>query len=57
MLFLIVAFLAGSLIMIHLAEDPTLADRWWVNHLADKSRKGFKSRRGLKYAKVGIRFK
>lgn len=57
MLYLIVAWFLGSLLVVYLAEDHGLGDKYWINRLADKSRKTVKRSRKLKYAKAGIRFK
>ena len=55
--FLIIAFLAAGISLILGAQDETLEEKRWVNHLADESRKGKKHGRKQRYTVAGCRMK
>lgn len=55
---LAIAFMAGCLVLMLLAEDPRLedlTDKELVNRMADKSRKGWGKPKRMKYVKAGWR--
>lgn len=53
---LAIAFIAGVLVLMALAENPRLedlTDKELVNRMADKSRKGWGKPKRMKYVKAG----
>ena len=53
---LVIAFIAGVLVLLALAEDPKLEDlseKELVNRMADRSRKGWGKPKRMKYVKAG----
>lgn len=59
MLFLIVAFLAGGLILMNLAEDEELDEKRRINRMADRSRRGQRPapRQRKRYTVAGLQAK
>lgn len=54
---LAIAFIAGVLVLMALAENPKLedlTDKELVNRMADRSRKGWGKPKRMKYVKAGI---
>jgi hypothetical protein len=56
---LIVAFVAGCVLVIALSEDESLEDKRWINRMADASRKGkpVAVRQRSRYIQAGLRTK
>ena len=55
---LAIAFMAGFLLVMWLAENPQLedlTDKEIINHMADESRKGWGKPKRMKYVKAGWR--
>ena len=55
---LVIAFIAGVLVLMALAENPRLedlTDKELVNRMADRSRKGWGKPKRMKYVKAGWR--
>ena len=55
---LAIAFIAGVLVLMALAENPKLedlTDKELVNRMADKGRKGWGKPKRMKYVKAGWR--
>lgn len=53
---LVIAFIAGVLVLMALAENPRLedmTDKELVNRIADRSRKGWGKPKRMKYVKAG----
>jgi len=53
---LLIAFVAGIIVVLMVAEDPRLedlTDKELVNRMADESRKGWNQRRRRAYTKAG----
>lgn len=53
---LAIAFIAGVLVLMALAENPKLedlTDKELVNRMADRSRKGWGKPKRMKYVKAG----
>lgn len=53
---LVIAFIAGVLVLMALAENPRLedlTDKELVNRMADKGRKGWGKPKRMKYVKAG----
>ena len=53
---LAIAFIAGVLVLMALAEDPKLeelTDKELINRMADRSRKGWGKPKRMKYVKAG----
>ena len=53
---LAIAFIAGVLVLMALAENPRLedlTDKELINRMADKSRKGWGKPKRMKYVKAG----
>lgn len=54
---LAIAFIAGVLVLMALAEDPKLedlTDKEIINRMADRSRKGWGKPKRMKYVKAGL---
>lgn len=54
---LAIAFIAGVLVLMALAENPRLedlTDKELVNRMADRSRKGWGKPKRMKYVKAGL---
>ena len=54
---LAIAFIAGVLVLMALAENPRLeelTDKELVNRMADKGRKGWGKPKRMKYVKAGM---
>ena len=54
---LAIAFIAGVLVLMALAEHPKLedlSDKEMVNRMADRSRKGWGKPKRMKYVKAGL---
>lgn len=54
---LAIAFIAGVLVLMALAENPKLedlSDKELINRMADKSRKGWGKPKRMKYTKAGL---
>lgn len=54
---LAIAFIAGVLVLMALAENPRLedlSDKEIINRMADKSRKGWGKPKRMKYVKAGM---
>ena len=54
---LVIAFIAGVLVLMALAENPKLedlTDKELVNRMADRSRKGWGKPKRMKYTKAGL---
>ena len=52
-----IAFIAGVLVLMALAENPRLedlTDKELVNRMADRSRKGWGKPKRMKYVKAGM---
>jgi len=56
---LIVAFVAGCVLVVALSEDEPLEDKRWINKMADASRKGKPAavRQRSRYIQAGLRTK
>lgn len=56
---LIVAFVAGCVLVVALSEDESLEDKRWINKMADASRKGkpVAVRQRSRYTVAGLRTK
>ena len=55
---LAIAFIAGVLVLMALAENPKLedlTDKEIINRMADRSRKGWGKPKRMKYVKAGWR--
>lgn len=55
---LAIAFVAGCLVLMALAENPRLedlTDKQLINRMADKSRKGWGKKKRMRYVKAGWR--
>jgi len=55
---LAIAFIAGVLVLMALAENPRLedlTDKELINRMADKGRKGWGKPKRMKYVKAGWR--
>lgn len=55
---LVIAFIAGVLVLMALAENPKLedlTDKELINRMADESRKGWGKPKRMKYVKAGWR--
>lgn len=55
---LAIAFVAGFLLVMWLAENPRLeeiSDKELINRMADKSRKGWGKKKRMRYVKAGWR--
>ena len=55
---LAIAFIAGVLVLMALAENPKLedlSDKELINRMADRSRKGWGKPKRMKYTKAGWR--
>ena len=55
---LVIAFIAGVLVLMALAENPKmedLSDKELINRMADRSRKGWGKPKRMKYVKAGWR--
>ena len=55
---LAIAFVAGCLVLMALAENPRLeelTDKELINRIADKSRKGWGKPKRMRYVKAGWR--
>ena len=55
---LAIAFIAGVLVLMALAENPKLedlSDKELINRMADESRKGWGKPKRMKYVKAGWR--
>jgi len=55
---LAIAFIAGVLVLMALAENPKLedlTDKEIINRMADRSRKGWEKPKRMKYVKAGWR--
>ena len=55
---LVIAFVAGFLLVMWLAENPRLedlTDKEIINRMADESRKGWGKGKRMKYVKAGWR--
>ena len=55
---LAIAFIAGVLVLMALAENPRLeelTDKEIINRMADRSRKGWGKPKRMKYVKAGWR--
>ena len=55
---LAIAFMAGFLLVMWLAENPRLeeiSDKELINRMADKSRKGWGKKKRMRYVKAGWR--
>ena len=55
---LVIAFVAGFLLVMWLAENPRLedlTDKELINRMADESRKGWGKGKRMKYVKAGWR--
>ena len=55
---LAIAFIAGVLVLMALAENPKLedlTDKELINRMADESRKGWGKPKRMKYVKAGWR--
>jgi len=55
---LAIAFIAGVLVLMALAENPKLedlSDKEIINRMADESRKGWGKPKRMKYVKAGWR--
>ena len=55
---LAIAFIAGVLVLMALAENPRLeelSDKEIINRMADRSRKGWGKPKRMKYVKAGWR--
>ena len=55
---LVIAFIAGVLVLIALAENPRLedlSDKEIINRMADESRKGWGKPKRMRYVKAGWR--
>ena len=55
---LVIAFIAGVLVLLALAENPRLedlADKEIINRMADRSRKGWGKPKRMRYVKAGWR--
>lgn len=53
---LVIAFIAGVLVLMALAENPKLedlTDKEIINRMADRSRKGWEKPKRMKYVKAG----
>ncbi len=53
---LLIAFVAGIIVVLMVAEDPRLedlTDKELINRMADKSRKGWGKPKRMKYVKAG----
>ena len=53
---LAIAFIAGVLVLMALAENPKLedlSDKELINRMADRSRKGWGKPKRMKYVKAG----
>ena len=53
---LVIAFIAGVLVLMALAENPKLedlSDKEIINRMADRSRKGWGKPKRMKYVKAG----
>lgn len=53
---LAIAFIAGVLVLMALAENPRLedmTDKELINRMADRSRKGWEKPKRMKYVKAG----
>ena len=54
---LAIAFIAGVLVLMALAENPKLedlTDKEIINRMADESRKGWGKPKRMKYVKAGL---
>ena len=54
---LAIAFIAGVLVLMALAENPRLedlTDKEIINRMADRSRKGWGKPKRMKYVKAGL---
>ena len=54
---LAIAFIAGVLVLMALAENPKLedlSDKEIINRMADRSRKGWGKPKRMKYVKAGM---
>ena len=54
---LAIAFIAGVLVLMALAENPKLedlSDKEIINRMADRSRKGWGKPKRMKYVKAGL---
>ena len=54
---LAIAFIAGVLVLMVLAENPKLeelSDKEIINRMADRSRKGWGKPKRMKYVKAGL---
>ena len=54
---LVIAFIAGVLVLMALAENPKLedlSDKELINRMADKSRAGWNHPKRTKYTKAGL---
>jgi hypothetical protein len=55
---LAIAFVAGIIVVLMVAEDPRLedlTDKQLINRMADKSRKGWGKPKRMRYVKAGWR--
>lgn len=55
---LVIAFIAGIIVLLMVAEDPRLedlTDKEIINRMADRSRKGWGKPKRMKYVKAGWR--
>ena len=55
---LLIAFVAGIIVLLIVAEDPRLedlTDKELINRMADESRKGWNHPKRMKYVKAGWR--
>lgn len=54
---LVIAFIAGVIVLLTVAEDPKLedlTDKELINRMADESRKGWGKPKRTKYTKAGL---
>lgn len=54
---LAIAFIAGVIVLLMVAEDPRLedlTDKELINRMADESRKGWGKPKRMKYVKAGL---
>ena len=55
---LLIAFIAGIIVLLMVAEDPRLEDlndKELINRMADKSRAGWGKKKRMRYVKAGWR--
>ena len=55
---LLIAFIAGIIVLLMVAEDPRLedlSDKELINRMADKGRAGWGKKKRMRYVKAGWR--